>query len=150
MNDLKGYPESEHRGSWEIGCCKQSKRPESSTTLGSSTSQFICVLLLFRQITGSALCSSDLPSLPRLKKDAKRTVHRYPVPFEGGKVTEEWIGHWLEGALAAKKIQRDQWLRQQSMGTQLEHGCLMLLASILNGVALLLLWVLSFEHAMGI
>ncbi|CAK9010939.1 unnamed protein product [Durusdinium trenchii] len=36
------------------------------------------------------------------------TAELYPVPFEGGKVTEEWIGHWLEGALAAKKIQRDQ------------------------------------------
>lgn len=35
---------------------------------------------------------------------------RYPVPFEGGRVTEKWIGTWLSKSLKEGKVQREKCL----------------------------------------
>ena len=32
------------------------------------------------------------------------------MPFEGGKVTEEWIGRWLERATGEGRVQREKCL----------------------------------------
>ena len=31
------------------------------------------------------------------------------MPFEGGKVTEQWIGSWLEKKLKSGALQREKW-----------------------------------------
>mmetsp|Transcript_67797 Transcript_67797/g.148814 ORF Transcript_67797/g.148814 Transcript_67797/m.148814 type:complete len:404 (+) Transcript_67797:42-1253(+) len=36
------------------------------------------------------------------------TAEMYPVPFEGGRVTEKWIGTWLSKSLKEGKVQREK------------------------------------------
>eukprot|EP00438_Fugacium_kawagutii_P010146 Skav210166 [mRNA] locus=scaffold483:33391:33966:- [translate_table: standard] len=46
--------------------------------------------------------------LDSAKRFSLSNLFRYPVPFEGGKVTEQWIGTWLEKALKDGKVQREK------------------------------------------
>ena len=38
------------------------------------------------------------------------------MPFEGGKVTEQWIGSWLEKKLKSGALEREKWPGSQVVG----------------------------------
>ncbi|CAJ1413620.1 unnamed protein product, partial [Effrenium voratum] len=54
------------------------------------------------------MAHNQLDTLLRLGVNFIDTAEMYPTPCEGGKVTEQWIGNWLQKALADGKVQREK------------------------------------------
>ncbi|CAE7398847.1 tas [Symbiodinium natans] len=54
------------------------------------------------------MAHDQLDALVRLGVNFLDSAELYPVPHAGGKVTEEWMGNWLEKAIADGKVKRDK------------------------------------------